>query len=71
MTESNGNGNGNGKFKLSPGIATQIIGWLIAALLTYGAVSERVAVLETRVNGLERQLERIEHKLDLALRLQP
>lgn len=61
--------NGNGRFRVSTAVVMQIGAWVVAALLTYGAVTERVAVLEARVNGLERQLERIELKLDRALGL--
>lgn len=52
---------------LRQSVAIQIVLWIVAALLTYGAVNSRVAVLETRQLDLERRLSRIEDKLDTVL----
>lgn len=41
-----------------------VVGWLVAALLAYGAVNARVAVLESRVQDGSSRMERIEQKLD-------
>lgn len=54
-------------FTLRQSVAIQIILWIVAAVLTYGAVNARVAVLETRQLDLERRLGRIEDKLDTVL----
>lgn len=54
-------------FSLRQSVAVQIVLWIVAALLTYGAVNSRVAVLETRQLDLERRLSRIEDKLDTVL----
>lgn len=62
------------RFKLTPMIAVQVVAWLVAALLTYGAMSSRVAVIETRQgesdrrqSDTDRRMERIENKLDRIL----
>jgi hypothetical protein len=49
---------------LRQSVAIQIVVWIVAAVLTYGAVNARVAVLETRQLDLDRRLQRIETKLD-------
>jgi hypothetical protein len=54
-------------FTLRQSVAIQIVLWIVAAVLTYGAVNARVAVLETRQLDLERRLGRIEDKLDTVL----
>jgi hypothetical protein len=54
-------------FTLKQSVAIQIVLWIVAALMTYGAVNARVAVLETRQLDLERRLGRIEDKLDTVL----
>lgn len=53
--------------KVTWGMAAQIAAWLIGVLLAYGTISARVAVLESRVNGTDARMERIENKLDRVL----
>lgn len=62
------------RFRLTPSFAFQIVAWIVAALLTYGAMSSRLAVVETRQgetdrrqSDTDRRMERIENKLDLLL----
>lgn len=62
------------KFKLSPSLVVQAIAWIVAALLTYGAVTNRLTAVETRQGEAERRMgdsdrrmERIENKLDRIL----
>lgn len=57
----------NGRLRVSWSVAIQIVAWLVAVLLAYGAVDARVAVLESKQGLLERQIERIENKLDRVL----
>jgi hypothetical protein len=40
-------------------LVIQLAVWLIAALVTYGAVNARVAVLESRVDGLKADVAEI------------
>jgi hypothetical protein len=46
----------NGRFKLT---WEKILTWAIAALLAYGTVNARVAVLESRVDGLKSDVSEI------------
>ena len=59
----------NGRMKLDPTVALQILAWIIAAVFTYGAISSRVAVVESRQGDSERRMERIESKVDRLLEL--
>lgn len=52
------------RFRLTPTFAFQIVAWIVAALLTYGAMSSRLAVVETRQGESDRRMERVEQKLD-------
>lgn len=52
------------RIKVPAQIALQVVGWVVAASLAYGAVNARVAVLESRVQESDRRLERIESKID-------
>ena len=54
----------NGRLKVDPLVAFQVIAWLVAALITYGAMNSRVAVVESQQNAAERRMERIENKID-------
>ncbi len=57
----------NGRIKVSPGLLVQIAIWLVSVLLAYGALSERIAVLESyRITDSQR-MERVEAKLDTLL----
>lgn len=47
------------KIRLSGTLVIQIVTWTVAALLTYGAVNARVAVLESRVDGLKNDVQEI------------
>ena len=58
------NGNGNGKLRIDPTVALQMIAWIIAAVFTYGAISSRVAVVESKQSDTDRRMERIEDKVD-------
>lgn len=60
-----------GKVKLSTPFVVQIVAWIVAILLTYGAMSSRMAVVESRQDEADRRqgevnrhMERIEDKLD-------
>ena len=59
--------NTNGRLKLDPTVAFQIVAWIVAALLTYGAISARISVVEVRQADIGQRLDRIERKLDTAL----
>jgi hypothetical protein len=48
--------NGNGRFRVK---WETVLGWIIAALLAYGAVDRRVSVLETKYDVVEKQLNEI------------
>lgn len=52
------------RFKISRETAFQIVGWIAAALLAYGAVNARVAVLESRVQSTDQRLERMENTIE-------
>lgn len=62
------------RFRIAPALMIQAIAWLVAVLLAYGAISARLAVVETRQveadrrqSESERRMERIENKLDMLL----
>ena len=59
--------NTNGRLKLDPAVAFQIVAWIVAALLTYGAISARIAMVEVRQTDIGQRLDRIEQKIDAAL----
>lgn len=61
----------NGRLRLSWTAAAQLIGWLVATLLAYGAINSRVAVLESRQHALDSRIERIENKIDRILERLP
>lgn len=60
--------NGNGRIKISSTLAIQVVTWLVAALLTYGAVNARVAVLESRVDSLKSDVSEIKNDVKQLLR---
>lgn len=60
--------NGNGRIKIAPGTLLQLLGIVVAALVTYGMVTARIAVLESKQGYSDERLRRIEEKVDLLLR---
>lgn len=52
------------QIRLDRALAVQIVAWIVAALLTYGAVNARVSVVESKQYENERRLQRIEEKVD-------
>ena len=54
MAEANGS-----TIRLPWHIVVQVLGWLVMALLTYAAINARVAVVESRVDGIQDQLSEI------------
>lgn len=61
----------NGRFKLSPAQIAQVAVWLVTIMLAYGALSTRIAVLETKYDALSAQLSNISAKIDRLLERQP
>lgn len=62
---------GNGRLKIDPTVALQIVAWIIAALVTYGAIASRVAVVESRVDTLKSDLQEVKQDVKELLRRQP
>ena len=56
--------NGNGRFKIT---AKEVITVIVTALLTFAAINARVSVVESRQDGTEQRLQRIESKLDMLI----
>lgn len=52
------------RFKPSQGTILTVVGWIVTALLAYGAVNARVAVLESRVDDASVRMQRMEDKID-------
>lgn len=57
----------SGGFRLDASVIMQIIGWMAAVLLTYGAVNARISVVESKQVESERRMQRIESKVDQLL----
>lgn len=62
------NGNGNGKLRVDQGLAIQLIVWLVAALLTYGAINSRVAVVESQMHQFRSDINEIKSDVKSLLR---
>ena len=58
----------NGRIRVSPSVVAQVVAWLVAALLTYGAINARVAVVEDRVNAIKEDLSEIRADVKQLLR---
>lgn len=59
----------SGVVKLKTSVAMQIVAWIVGALITYSAISARVAVVESKQSASDQRIERIENKLDRVLEL--
>lgn len=56
----------------APWITTdKVAGWIVAALLAYGVVNARVAVLESRVDGLRGDIREIRGDVKTLLMREP
>lgn len=58
----------NGRLKLDPMVAMQIVAWIAAALLTYGAVNARVSVVETQMQQFRDDLHEVKTDVKELLR---
>lgn len=58
----------NGRIKIDKTTAVQVIAWIVAALLTYGAINARVAVVESQVNDMKEALTEIRQDVKTLLR---
>lgn len=67
MNDSHGNGNGNGR-RLTPALLLQIAAYLVAVALAYGALSERIARLETQSDELRGAVSEIRADVKTLLR---
>lgn len=54
----------NGRFRFT---WKDVLTWLIAFGIAWSTVTTRVAVLESRQDGIERRLDRMETKIDVLL----
>lgn len=54
----------DGQIKIAWPIVVQVVTWIVAALLTYGAITARIAVVESKQNDNDRRQDRIELKID-------
>ena len=61
--------NGNGRLRISPELALQIIVYVIGLAVAYGAMSSRVAVVETKQESAGQRMERMENKLDQLIQM--
>lgn len=64
---ANGETVASSRLRVEWSLVVQIIAWVAGAVLTYGVISGRVAVLESRQGEVERRLDRIELKIDRVL----
>jgi hypothetical protein len=60
-----------GKLKMGMGELVRLVIWVVTITLAYGALSERISVLETKYDSLSRQLHSIDAKLDRILERRP
>jgi hypothetical protein len=63
------NNNGNGKLRIEPGLLLQIVAYVVGLAVAYGAMSARVAVVESKQIDGDRRMERMEQKIDRLLEL--
>jgi hypothetical protein len=68
MADQNGTNGTNGRIKIDPGFAIQLLAWIVAAVLTYGAINARVAVVESQINIFRGDLNEIKQDLKSLLR---
>lgn len=65
MTDTNGNGNGR---RISPALLLQVAAYVVALVLAYAALSERIARLETRSEQLREAIGEIRSDVKTLLR---
>lgn len=58
---------GNGRIRIDWFL--QIVAWVVGLMVAYGAMSARVAVVESKQIDGERRMERMESKIDRLLEL--
>lgn len=60
--------NGNGKLRIDQGLAIQLVIWLVAAVVTYGAINARVSVVESQIQTFRSDLNEIKQDVKSLLR---
>lgn len=58
----------NGRIKLDPTIALQIVAWIVAGVVTYGAINARVAVMETQMETFRADIQEMKQDIKVLLR---
>jgi hypothetical protein len=66
--ENGNNGNGNGRFKVSGQTLLQLAVWLVSIMLAYGALNERISVLEVKYDRMQQDLGEIKGDVKQLLR---
>jgi len=54
----------DGQLRIAWPVVVQVVAWVIAGMVTYAAMSARVAVVESKQLDLSDRLNRIESKID-------
>ena len=60
-----------GRVRMGTGDIVRLVVWVVTITLAYGALSERISVLETKYDGLSYQLQKVNDKLDRLLERRP
>lgn len=66
--DDNGNGNGNGRLRLSWQFAIQVGVWIVSIMLAYGALNERISVLEYKYDRIQQDIAEIKGDVKQLLR---
>jgi hypothetical protein len=58
----------NGRIKIDPTIALQIVAWIVAGLVTYGAINARVSVVESQMDTFKADVQEMKQDIKTLLR---
>lgn len=58
----------NGRLRLDPTVVFQVVAWIVAAVITYGAINTRVAVVESQIDTFKADLQEMKQDIKTLLR---